>query len=70
MYPMINELLGELHNRDISTYLVTNGQFPEAIRDLEPCTQLYVSVDAATKDSMREVDRPLFGKFFITKFFI
>lgn len=25
--------------------------------------QLYVSVDAATKDSMKAIDRPLFGDF-------
>ena len=40
MYPKINELLGELHRRDISTYLVTNGQHPKAIEDLIPITQL------------------------------
>lgn len=25
--------------------------------------QLYVSVDAATKDSLKAIDRPLFGDF-------
>jgi hypothetical protein len=28
----------------ISTFLVTNAQFPDAIRDMSPCTQLYVSI--------------------------
>lgn len=34
--------------------------------------QLYVSVDAATKDSLKAIDRPLFGDFwerFIVSYF-
>ena len=60
MYPRIHELLGELHDRRISTFLVTNGQHPAAIETLRPITQLYVSVDAPTKQSLIEIDRPLF----------
>lgn len=37
MYPQINELAGQLHDRGISTFLVTNAQFPDRIRCL-PCT--------------------------------
>ncbi|KAL7577044.1 hypothetical protein ACA910_006786 [Epithemia clementina (nom. ined.)] len=60
MYPRIHELLGALHQRKISTFLVTNGQHPAAIETLRPITQLYVSVDAPTKASLIEIDRPLF----------
>ncbi|KAL0017181.1 hypothetical protein SO802_004250 [Lithocarpus litseifolius] len=63
MYPEINTLVDELHRRRISTFLVTNAQFPEKIAMLRPVTQLYVSVDAATKDSLKAIDRPLFGDF-------
>ncbi|KAB2044930.1 hypothetical protein ES319_D01G125700v1 [Gossypium barbadense] len=63
MYPEINALVDELHRRRISTFLVTNAQFPEKIKMLKPVTQLYVSVDAATKDSLKAIDRPLFGDF-------
>ncbi|XP_027331417.1 S-adenosyl-L-methionine-dependent tRNA 4-demethylwyosine synthase [Abrus precatorius] len=63
MYPEINSLVDELHKRRISTFLVTNAQFPEKIQLLKPVTQLYVSVDAATKDSLKAIDRPLFGDF-------
>jgi tRNA wybutosine-synthesizing protein 1 len=63
MYPRINELVSELHARKISTFLVTNAQFPEAIKALEPVTQLYVSVDAGTKESLKAVDRPIFSNF-------
>lgn len=63
MYPHINEMVRDLHSREISTFLVTNAQFPDQIRDMDPVTQLYVSVDAATSDSMKAVDRPLFKDF-------
>jgi hypothetical protein len=48
-YPRINEFLDLLHSRRISSFLVTNAQFPEEIRTLRPVCQLYVSVDASTK---------------------
>lgn len=60
MYPRIDELLADLHSRKISTFLVTNGQHPQAIESLRPITQLYVSVDAPTQDSLIAIDRPLF----------
>ncbi|XP_016158542.1 PREDICTED: LOW QUALITY PROTEIN: S-adenosyl-L-methionine-dependent tRNA 4-demethylwyosine synthase [Ficedula albicollis] len=63
MYPHINSLVRLLHQHGISTFLVTNAQFPEEIRRLEPVTQLYVSVDASTKESLRRIDRPLFKDF-------
>ncbi|XP_040280749.1 S-adenosyl-L-methionine-dependent tRNA 4-demethylwyosine synthase TYW1-like [Bufo bufo] len=63
MYPEINRFLKLLHHKEISSFLVTNAQFPEEIRSLEPVTQLYVSVDASTKDSLKKIDRPLFKDF-------
>ncbi|XP_013376023.1 PREDICTED: S-adenosyl-L-methionine-dependent tRNA 4-demethylwyosine synthase isoform X2 [Chinchilla lanigera] len=63
MYPQINRFLQLLHHRGISSFLVTNAQFPEEIRNLKPVTQLYVSVDASTKDSLKKIDRPLFKDF-------
>eukprot|EP01040_Poterioochromonas_malhamensis_P000586 gene586-626_t len=63
MYPRINEMIRELHKRQISSFLVTNAQFPDRIEQLEPVTQLYVSVDAPTKDSLKAIDRPLFKDY-------
>ena len=60
---MFFRLVKHLHKRRISTFLVTNAQFPDAIRDLTPVTQLYVSIDASTKDSLKKIDRPLFKDF-------
>ncbi|XP_077467675.1 S-adenosyl-L-methionine-dependent tRNA 4-demethylwyosine synthase TYW1 [Stigmatopora argus] len=63
MYPEINRFVRLLHSQRISSFLVTNAQFPDEIRSLEPVTQLYVSVDASTKDSLKKIDRPLFKDF-------
>ncbi|KAJ9051853.1 Fe-S oxidoreductase [Entomophthora muscae] len=63
MYPHINEFVQLLHSKRISSFLVTNAQFPDKITSLVPITQLYVSVDAATKESLKKVDRPLFRDF-------
>lgn len=32
MYPQINEFIKLLHSKGISSFLVTNAQFPDAIR--------------------------------------
>ena len=63
MYPEINRFVRMLHEKKISSFLVTNAQFPDAIRDMDPCTQLYVSIDASTKDSLKKIDRPLHKDF-------
>lgn len=106
MYPEINTLVKLLHQKGISSFLVTNAQFPDAIRyvykhvlveihtslslchsvhdhvtglakptaishsmilssarNLVPVTQLYVSVDASTKESLKRIDRPLFRDY-------
>ena len=52
-----------LHGKKISSFLVTNAQFPEEIKKLVPCTQLYVSIDSGTKEGLKKVDRPLFKDF-------
>jgi tRNA wybutosine-synthesizing protein 1 len=65
MYPEIGKFVNALHGRRISTFLVTNAQFPDAIRDLPAITQLYVSVDAATPETLKAIDRPLFGDFWV-----
>jgi tRNA wybutosine-synthesizing protein 1 len=57
MYPKINQFVSELHARRISTYLVTNAQFPDALRALTPVTQLYLSIDAPTRSQL-EVRAP------------
>ncbi len=63
IYPRMNELLKLFNKRGISTFLVTNAQYPDQIRDLNPVTQLYCSVDAPNKEILKKVDLPLFPDF-------
>ncbi|PNS14698.1 hypothetical protein CAC42_1720 [Sphaceloma murrayae] len=58
-YPHINELLSLLHSERISTFLVCNAQHPDQLAALDHVTQLYVSIDAATKEGLKKIDRPL-----------
>src|SRR3989339_546866 len=60
LYPRINELIDELHKRKISTFLVTNAQYPEQIKNLAKVTQLYLSLDAPNQELLKEIDLPLF----------
>ncbi|KAF2239874.1 hypothetical protein EV356DRAFT_571963 [Viridothelium virens] len=62
-YPRINELLKLLHAERVSTFLVCNAQHPEQLASLAKVTQLYVSIDASNKESLRRVDRPLHRDF-------
>ncbi|KAJ3130955.1 S-adenosyl-L-methionine-dependent tRNA 4-demethylwyosine synthase [Physocladia obscura] len=50
MYPYINEFVDLLHQKNISSFLVTNSQFPELIH-------------AGNKESLKKIDRPLFSDF-------
>ncbi|MBI5066104.1 4-demethylwyosine synthase TYW1 [Candidatus Woesearchaeota archaeon] len=62
-YPRINELLDLFNQKGISTFLVTNAQYPEQIKNLKPVTQLYESLDAPNKELLKEIDKPLFIDF-------
>jgi tRNA wybutosine-synthesizing protein 1 len=64
IYPKINELLRLFNEEGISTFLVTNAQYPNQIRNLAPVTQLYVSLDAPTKEMLKRIDVPLFKDYY------
>jgi tRNA wybutosine-synthesizing protein 1 len=57
-YPRISELIEEFGKRHFSTFLVTNGQYPERLRDMSEPTNLYISLDAPDKETYRKVDCP------------
>ncbi|ORC88219.1 putative radical SAM domain protein [Trypanosoma theileri] len=63
LYPYVNKFIHNLHNKGISTFLVNNGQFPDALKELKPVTQLYLSVDGPNKEVMKVLDRPVFPDF-------
>ncbi len=60
-YPKLDELIGELHKRGKTTFLVTNGQFPEVLAKLKNLpTQLYISLTAPDEETYRKAARPVF----------
>ncbi len=67
MYPRLGELIGGLHKRNITSFLVTNGQYPDSIEKLEKenklPTQIYVSLDAPTKELYYKIDKPMHKDF-------
>ena len=63
IYPKINELIDRFNKEGVSTFLVTNAQYPEQIKNLKPVTQLYISLDAPDAELLKEVDKPLFKDY-------
>ncbi len=63
IYPKINEFIKLLNKKEISTFMVTNAQYPEQIKKLKPLTQLYISLDAPNKKILKKIDAPLFKDY-------
>lgn len=62
-YPHINRFVDMLHAEHISSFLVCNAQHPDQLEALHRVTQLYVSIDASNRESLRKIDRPLHRDF-------
>ncbi len=59
-YQKISELIKEFHRREMTTFIVTNGTFPERVENLEVLpTQFYVSLCSASKEMFEKVHNPL-----------
>jgi len=59
LYPQLGELIKCFHRRGFTTFLVSNGTFPEALTKLsEEPTQLYVSLCAYDEQSFLKTCRP------------
>ncbi|MBI4449418.1 4-demethylwyosine synthase TYW1 [Candidatus Woesearchaeota archaeon] len=56
-YPYLHQLIDGLKDRGITSFLVTNGQFPEMVAKVNP-TQLYVSFDTPDEQLFYKLDRP------------
>ncbi|OYT37355.1 MAG: 4-demethylwyosine synthase TYW1 [Desulfurococcales archaeon ex4484_58] len=60
LYPRLGELIREYHKRDITTFLVTHGVRPDILASLEEePTQLYLSLEAWSKEKYLEFNRPI-----------
>ncbi|HKS59696.1 MAG TPA: 4-demethylwyosine synthase TYW1 [Thermoplasmata archaeon] len=61
LYPKMNRFLETCHERGITTFLVTNGTNPDALRHLDPLpTQLYISVTAPNREIFRRLTLPAY----------
>jgi len=62
LYPLLGDLIGEFHRRNMTTFLVTNGTNPKALSQLnhEP-SQLYISLHSPTEEVFARVCRPQIG---------
>jgi tRNA wybutosine-synthesizing protein 1 len=60
-YTKLGGLLEEFRSRGMTTFLVTNGTNPGALRRIAEPTQLYVSLSAPSEEVYARVCRPLEG---------
>nr|WP_278944513.1 4-demethylwyosine synthase TYW1 [Methanobrevibacter smithii] len=59
LYPEIDELIAEFNRRNFTTFIVSNGQCVDKLKNLEnEPYQLYLSLDAPTKKIYNDVCRP------------
>lgn len=59
IYPRLGELIAEFHKRKMTTFLVTNGTFPEKLAKLKPLpTQLYVTLAAPDEKTFKKLCQP------------
>ncbi|MFX1377585.1 MAG: radical SAM protein [Promethearchaeota archaeon] len=60
LYPRISEFVQEFKNRNMTTFIVTNGTLPERIEKLDPLpTQLYVTLPAPNEKVYKKLCRPM-----------
>lgn len=68
LYPMIVDLVQEINNRGMTSFLVTNGSIPERLkefldRDIEP-TNIYLSLYATNSRLYEKVSKPFIKNAF------
>ncbi len=62
-YPLLGELVNEYGKKGLSTFIVTNGTFPERIAALQALpTQFYVSLAAPNEETYSKICAPLISE--------
>ncbi len=60
LYPLLSDLIREIHKRGMSTFIVTRGVRPDILANLdEEPSQLYISLESWDKKSYSEFNKPL-----------
>ncbi|MEJ2249180.1 MAG: radical SAM protein [Candidatus Lokiarchaeota archaeon] len=60
LYPLISEFIREFRNRDMTSFVVTNGTLPNRLENLETLpSQLYITLPAPNKNLYQKVCRPM-----------
>ena len=60
LYPKISEFVQEFKNRNMTTFIVTNGTLTERIKNLDPLpSQLYITLPAPNEQIYKRVCRPM-----------
>lgn len=63
LYPKLSELIKEFHNKKFTTFLVTNGMNPKALKNLKELpTQLYITLVASNPDDYLKLTKSVYGK--------
>jgi tRNA wybutosine-synthesizing protein 1 len=57
IYPYLDELIREIDERGMTSFLVTNGTRPNVLENLSP-TQLYLSLNAPNEEIYNQVSNP------------
>jgi tRNA wybutosine-synthesizing protein 1 len=58
IYPHLSEFIELIHQRDMTSFLVTNGTTPKALENLSLPTQLYVTIAAPDKETHQQLLKP------------
>ena len=59
MYPYISDLIKGYKKRGFTTFVVTNGTFPEVLKKIELPYQLYVSLSSNSEEMFLKLQNPL-----------
>ena len=60
LYPLLSDFVREFKNRNMTTFIVSNGTFPKKIESMEQFpSQLYISLPASNEKLYKKICRPM-----------